>query len=526
MTRRAALYARVSTRRQEQEATIESQVAQLLSYAQEHGYDLPLDRQFVDQAISGQRLVRPGLDRLRDAAAAGAFEVLLCLSPDRLARNLGAQYVILGELRLQEIKMIFLNQPYLDDDPQAQLLLNIQGAFAEYERVLISERMRRGRLYRLRQGQCVPHQTPYGYRYWPATRERSSCWEVVAEQAAVVEQVFLWYTEAGQTLGQIAQRLNESRVPSPEGKCWTASTLGRMLRQPAYKGTAYHNRYQGDESSLGQQRKNGRGRLQFPRRVPRPVEEWIEIRVPAIVSEGLWQAAQERLEMQERFSRRNSRRPYLLRSLLVCDVCGYTLQGRTQKGTVTYVCTHGGKHCPPGVPRHTCTVRADVIEPLVWEALAELLRDPEQIQAAWKALQASEASADEVSRWKQRQTVLRKQRQRLLDAYQAEVINLEELVERQNPLDLELRGLEKRLRDAPQQPKEQISLEAFTQQIERALATCDLETQQEVLRLLIERIVVTDDAITIEHIVPTVDESRLDCASRVACCVTRFTRSQ
>jgi len=516
MTRRAALYARVSTRRQEQEATIESQLAQLRHYAQAHGYDVPAERQFIDQAISGQRLVRPGLDRLRDAALAGAFEVLLCLSPDRLARNLGAQYVVLEELRHQEVEVIFLNQPPLGTDPQAQLLVNIQGAFAEYERVLISERMRRGRLYRLRQGQSVPRPAPYGYCYRSATRERGSGWEIVPPQAAVVERVFLWYTEAGQNLSQMAQQLNADRVPSPQGQHWTPSTLGRMLRQPAYQGVVYHNRFQNEEGSLGQRRKNGRGRLQFPRRVPRPVAEWIGIPVPAIVSATLWQAAQERLAMQERFARRNSRRPYLLRGLLVCGLCGRTLQGRTQKGTVSYGCPGQGRKRPADVPPHTCTVRADVIEPLVWQALTALLREPEQIRAAWEELQTPTSTADQASRWEQRRAALQKQRQRLIDAYQAELISLEELVERQNPLELELRELAQHLRAAVPRPPEQLSLEAFTQQIERALTACDLETQQEVLRLLIERIVVTDETITIEHVVPLTGQSRLDSAYREA----------
>jgi site-specific DNA recombinase len=182
--RRAALYARVSTRRQKQEATIESQLAQLLTHAEEQGYELAAEHEFVDQAVSGKYLARPGLDRLRDAALVGAFEVLLCLSPDRLARSLGAQQVVLDELQRARIEVIFLNQPALGDSPQAQLLLNIQGAFAEYERLVISERMRRGRLYRLRQGQSVPYPAPYGYRYQPGSREQPSSWVVVPEQAA------------------------------------------------------------------------------------------------------------------------------------------------------------------------------------------------------------------------------------------------------------------------------------------------------------------------------------------------------
>jgi site-specific DNA recombinase len=513
---RAALYARVSTRRQEQEATIESQLAQLRSYAQAQGYDLPPELQFVDQAVSGQRLMRPGLDRLRDAAAAGAFTVLLCLSPDRLARHLGAQQVVLDELRQHGIPVVFLNQPALSDDPHAQLLLNIQGAFAEYERVLISERMRRGRLYRLRQGRSVPAQAPYGYRYVAATREQPSHWEVLPDQAAVVRQVYAWCTDESLTLGQMAQRLNDQAVPSPHGQRRTASTLGRLLRQPAYQGTAYFNRRRTDESSLGQPRQHGRGRRQTPRLAPRPVDEWLDLPVPPLVEAAVWEAAQERLAQHARFAPRNSHRPYLLRGLLVCGVCGYTLQGRTQQGSVTYGCTHGGSQAPPGVPRHLCTVRADVIEPLVWNALADLLAAPEQLQAAWEALQSPEAPVDEASQWRQRQAALQQQRQRLIDAYQAGALSLEELLARQNPLDLELRALDQRLREAPPPPGPPLSLDRFTQQIERALTACDVDTQQSVLRLLIERIVVREEALLIEHLIPTTGNSRLDHVCRDA----------
>lgn len=508
--RRAALYARVSTRRQEKEATIDSQIAQLEAHAEVQRYALSREHYFIDQAVSGKYLARPGLDRLRDAALSGAFEVVLCLSPDRLARQLGAQQVVLAELQRVGVEMIFLNQPRLDDSPQAQLLLNIQGAFAEYERVVISDRMRRGKLYRLRQGQSVPTQAPYGYRFQPATREQASAWGVVAEQAIVVEQMFVWYTQDNLTVSQVAQRLNGQAVPSPEGQRWTTSTVGRLLRQPAYKGTAYYNRHQADYSNIGQPRRQGQGRLQFPRYNARPAEEWIEIRVLPLVSETIWQAAQERLAMNTRFAQRNSRRPYLLRGLLVCGTCGYTLQGRTSGSTLTYTCTHGGRHCPPGVARHTCSVRAGVVEPLVWQTLAELLRDPQRVQAAWMALQSQPSpAAHEINQWRQRQTSLRQQRQRLLDAYQAEALSLSELIQRQNPLELELRELDKRLTAVQPTAPFQISLETFTQRIQRALTAADLETQQEVLRLLIERIVVTDEALTVEHIVPTVNNCRL-----------------
>ncbi len=513
--RRTALYARVSSRRQEKEATIESQLAQVEAYIEQNGYEIAPEHRYIDQAESGKYLARPGLDRLRDEALVGAFEMLVCLHPDRLARQLGVQQVVLSELRQAGVEVVFLNQPDLADDPQGQLLLNIQGAFAEYERVVISDRMRRGRLYRLRQGQAVPHQTPYGYRFEPGTDKQASRWVIVPAEVPIVKQMFEWYTRKQISMAEIAHQLNKQGSPSPQGKRWNGSTVGRILRQPAYKGTAYYNRHQADYSGLGQPRRQGQGRLRFPRYNLRPVEDWIEIEVPVLVDEETWQAAQERLEMNTRFAQRNSRRTYLLRGLLVCDVCHYILQGRTQNGTSSYYCTHGGVQRPSDIERHTCSLRADVVESLIWQALADLLRDPQQIQTAWEALLAEQmASPSELQHWQQRQAILQKQRQRLLDAYQAEVISLPELIERQNPLEVELRQLEKWLaQTSPTTPLE-ISLQSFTQRIEQALTSSDIQTKQEVLRLLIERIVVSDDALTVEHIIPTVNNSRL----HVTCC--------
>jgi len=509
--RRAAIYARVSTRHQEKEATIESQIEQLLTYAQAQGYELASAHIFADQAISGAYLARPALDRLRDAAAAGEFDVVLILSPDRLARSLGVQCVVLEELSREGIEVIFLNQPDLGQDPLAKLFLGWQGIYYEFERTRISEQLRRGRLYRLRHGLSVPHQAPYGYRYQPATVEHPNAWVIVSEQAAIVQQAFAWYTEEGISLEEIARRLNRRQVPGPAGGRWNANTVGRMLRQPAYKGTAYYCRHRSDHGSLGRHRRQGRGALQYPRQVLRPVEEWIEIAVPPLVDEAVWQAAQERLEMNTRFARRNSRHPYLLRGLLVCGTCGHTLQGRTDKGgIVRYSCSYGGVHCPAGVPRHSCCVRGDMVEPLVWGALADLLREPQRIRESWEALNHEPSVVpDEHRRWQHRRDLLAKQRQRLLDAYQAGAISLEEFTARQNPLQVELRELEKRLAGSPQGEPSQISLELFTQRIEQALTASDVETRQEVLRLLIERIVVTDEALIVEHIVPTVNECRL-----------------
>jgi site-specific DNA recombinase len=140
MEKIVALYARVSTTRQEQAATIESQVAELESYAQEQGYEINEKLIFLDQAVSGACLARPALDRLRDVAYEGGIDMLLCLSPDRLARQYVHQRLLLDEFQRWGVAVQFINQPDLEDTPQNRLLLGVQGLFSEYEREVVSSR--------------------------------------------------------------------------------------------------------------------------------------------------------------------------------------------------------------------------------------------------------------------------------------------------------------------------------------------------------------------------------------------------
>jgi site-specific DNA recombinase len=152
---RVALYVRVSTDRQQQAQTIEQQVTQLRAYvAARDGWTVAEEHVFRDDGYSGAKLSRPGLDALRDHAARAAFDVVVVCAPDRLARNFTHQMVVLEELERRGVRVIFCDRP-LSDDPHEQLVTQIRGAVAEYERTLIADRMRRGRLARLRSGQLL-----------------------------------------------------------------------------------------------------------------------------------------------------------------------------------------------------------------------------------------------------------------------------------------------------------------------------------------------------------------------------------
>ena len=237
---RVALYARVSTERQERERTIGSQVEALQARAAAEGWVVELS--CADDGYSGARLDRPGLDQVRDAAAAGRIDAVVALCPDRLARNYVHQALVLEELARFGVPVIFLEGGH-SDDPQGRLLAQIQAAVAEFERTKIVDRNRRGKLWRARQGEVVSGAVPYAYRKVRVAAGQPGRVEVCEQEAAVVRQAFDWHANDGLSIRQIAIRLIEAQIPSPRGnKIWHPATVDALLRQEAYAGTLYYNR--------------------------------------------------------------------------------------------------------------------------------------------------------------------------------------------------------------------------------------------------------------------------------------------
>jgi site-specific DNA recombinase len=280
---RVAIYARVSTEAQEARGTIGSQLAALRSRVAAEGDELVAE--FCDDGYSGARLDRPGLDGLRDAAEAGLLDGVWCLSPDRLARAYAYQVVVLDELARLGVAVRFADAPALDDDPQARLLTQVQGVIAEYERAKIAERYRRGKLWRSRSGEVISWKAPYGYRRIPRSPAGPAHLAVFEPEAAVVRRIFDDYVAGGHSMRELTRRLNADGVVSPTGKpVWGVSTIGRLLRNQAYVGRVYYNR-----TELVPTARPGR---RPTRQRPRAREEWVQIAVPQIVPDDVFEAAQ------------------------------------------------------------------------------------------------------------------------------------------------------------------------------------------------------------------------------------------
>jgi site-specific DNA recombinase len=240
---RVAVYARVSTPRQAQAQSIEQQLDRLRAAVAARGWTLAEQHVYRDDGYSGASLGRPGLDRLRDHAALADLDVVLLTAPDRLARNYVHQVLLLDELGRHGLKVEFLDHP-MSADPHDQLLLQIRGAVAEYERTLICERMRRGRQARLRAGTLLPWtRPPFGYRLDPERPRQAAGVRVEPSEAVLVAQLFDWYLQPQASLYQLAKRLTDLGVATPTGKPrWNVASVRGILRNPAYAGQAQTNR--------------------------------------------------------------------------------------------------------------------------------------------------------------------------------------------------------------------------------------------------------------------------------------------
>jgi site-specific DNA recombinase len=513
----AAIYARVSTERQEKEQTVDSQLDALHQAALEGGYEVAPSHVFVDERRSGAHLDRPGLDRLRDLASEGTFEAVLISSPDRLARHYAYQVLVLEELQRTGCEVVFLNHAF-GETPEERMLLQIQGVFAEYERALIKERSRRGRLFAARQGRVSWSHAPYGYRLIRKTESAPQKLVVDETEAEVVRQIFRWCVEDGLSCYAMEKLLRERGVPTRKGRAlgWCQSTVGDVLRDTVYKGVGYYNRTKRVDARRpvgGTGFKDLRpGNLRS--HAERPKEEWIPVKVPAIVDPETWDLAQEQLRKnRERARRNNTKHRYLLRSLLVCGECGKRMIGWWTKNGGRYVCADR-------YPRHepwACdgrSVMAREVEGPIWEYVKQLLSDPELLKRRYEEGRGDPAVDDGEEREKERigrkLKALDREVGRLIDAYQAEVIDLAELKERRERIEEHGRMLKRRLAEIREKRAEREQeirllrgLEQFSESVQDALEDPSFETKQQVLRLVVDRIVVEDSRVVVHHVVPT-----------------------
>src|SRR4051794_3455614 len=513
-----AAYARVSSRRQAQAQTIEQQLDRLRTHAAACGWELVQEHVFRDDGYSGASLGRPGLDRLCDAAAGARLDRVLITAPDRLARNSVHQVLLVEELQGHGVMVEFLDRP-MSQDPHDQLLLQIRGAVAEYERTLITERMRRGRLRKLRAGILLPWtRPPYGYRVDPERPRDPAGVRLDEAEASVVRELFAWFADEGTLVCELARRLHRPGIASPFGlESWHFSPVRNVLNTPVYFGQVFGNRLRTRPVQRRRSALRPAGRAGDSRRVVDPAE-WIAVAtVPAIVTREQFERARERLAYNQRMAPRNNRvHEYLLRGLVSCGHCRQACAGRhVWRGYDYYVCRtktrpsllSTGERCPtrciPGRP----------LEELVWRDLCEVLAAPEKIVHAMERARGGHWLPQEMqarrANLRRTRASLHQQIERLTEAYLAGVVPLHEYQRRRQDTEGRLLALDSQERELTHDADRQAEAtrlaahaEAFCQRVRQGLEQADFGRKRQLLELLIDRVVVTDETVEIRYAVP------------------------
>lgn len=426
--KRAALYARVSLEEQAENYSIKGQLDLLRDFARNRGYEVVA--QYVDEGYSGTTGDRPELGRLMKDAGAKRFDILLVYRVDRFFRSLRLLSNAVARLESCGVSLVSATEPFDTSTPFGKFMLQFLGSMAELDRNIILDRTRVGRMRRAREGYWwgTP---PYGYVCDKQAKRLVIC----LEEVEVVATAFDLYLQPGASLWRVAKDLNALGYRTRKGLLWDTSALHDLLANPAHAGEAYLNRI------------DGKGKL-------KPRDQWIAVKVPAIVSKQAFQQVQDRMRERNLTCGGKKRYFYLLERLGLCGYCGSTLGGSTNDSTRRYKgktytfheryyrChgrslakrreTFGRNVNPTDQRKSSCpmrAVKAAVLENVIWNQVKPLLLDPARVAQALEELQKSvhEVNVKEdlarVTKLKER---LASKRQSLLQAYLADLLKEEE----------------------------------------------------------------------------------------------------
>jgi site-specific DNA recombinase len=525
----AALYARVSSDQQARGNTVASQLAALRDRAKADEVVLDPDHAFVDEGHSGSTLVRPALEGLRDAVAGGHIDRIYVLAPDRLARRYAYQVLLVEEFRRCGAEVVFLNRA-IGGSAEDDLLLQVQGVIAEYERAKILERGRRGRRHAARSGAVSALSgAPYGYRYIGRHAGGGIArFERCEDEARIVRSIFSWVGVDRVSLREVCRRLQKMGCRTRTGRVrWDPTTVCGMLRNPVYRGTAMFGR---TRSMPAKPRLRPIGRhTQAPKRASSsrsstPREEWIEISVPAVVDKEQFEAAQAQLDENRKRKREGRRRPgWLLQGLVVCRRCGYAFYGKMARGLIGsrqpadygyYRCTGTDAHRFGG--QATCdnrSVRSDKLEQAVWAEVQAVLENPtrltEEYQRRIADAQGGTGIRQDVDALNEQIARLRRGIDRLIDGYAEGIISRPEFQPRVAGLKQrlgKLQGERSALSETLELERDLVlvigRLEEFITRMRTGVGELDWNGRRDVIRALIRRIEIDHDDVDVVFRVP------------------------
>lgn len=472
MSKRAIIYARVSTDIQRDNFSIPSQVAECVKHAEskrymlvgsqfvdgESGRDVPADTPnaipaFVDD-FSSRELSRPSLDAAIYFLEQFGYDVLIVHALDRLARDPYIRQTLEREFNKRGARVDYVLGAY-EESPEGEIRKDLDATFAKWENAKRVERSMRGKKRKAESGKWVAGVIPYGYRNDP---NNNGLLIVEPKAAAVIQRIFHLYTVENRSIREIARILTEEgHVPYHGGSEWAKTTINHILVNTTYIGRCYFNR----RKRIGS------------KQIHKDQEEWIQIACPSIVDMPIFDKAQKRMKHNKEYFRKHPSRLYLLSGMILCFECNRSYLAQTAKAkkqrrsndAQSYRHRMKAGHCM------NKTISARVLDPVVWERVIGILEDPEALLEGYSRslAQQKENQSRKFSQIEVLEKALRKERisrQNLNAAYFDPDINLSksEYLDQKIKFDEEIQSIEldlMNLRTEVEDIPEPASLEAL-----------------------------------------------------------------
>jgi site-specific DNA recombinase len=353
---RCGIYGRVSTYIQREKHTIENQREANNHFAV--GEKIEIYKDYYDDGVSSSFPLhkRPGGSELLRDARAKRFDCVIVYKLDRLGRSAFEILQIIKLLEKLGIALFSVRERLETSTPLGRMMITIIAAFAELEKETIRERTIAGSRRLASLGKNPNGNPAYGYRI------EDGYWVIVEEEARIVRRIFKHYRR-GLSAYKIAEKINEL-CPAPEGGKWASATIGYMIKNEDYAGRYVYGK---------NRNVNEDGKV---RTVPADEADQISIEIPAIVTRKVWDDAQRQRELNRKHSKRNSKRFYLLSSLMECGACGLSYVGHTTvyngREFVYYNCSSSSRRMTCGTP----SIRAKHLEAYVWNEISGFIKNP------------------------------------------------------------------------------------------------------------------------------------------------------
>lgn len=439
---KAITYARVSgDDRGKDGRNLAGQLEMCREYVMEKGYELIAEMAEDDRGTSGASFELEKLGEILEMAKNHNFDVLVVREIDRLSRNLAKQLVVEEELNRSGIRIEYVLGDYADS-PEGNLMKHVRAVVAEYESEKIKERIQRGKRLKVKAGSVMlpVDRAPYGYK----VVKDGNMWklEIVESEAKVIRMLYEWYVYGDEngnsmTLRSIAQRLTDSRIPTPlDNKLkkginagrkkravneWSGTTIAHYLDREVYKGVWVYGRKS---------------------------EEPITVQVPAIVSNELWERTRKIRKLKYVENIKVRKHSYLFARRIRCGLCSSVVVGTPVNGYLYYRCLALKKGKVIGVKCNAPHFRLEPVEASVWGWIKSLIRDPADLQ---QGLDERLAEIDHhINPFRERLEIVEnliqqsdKELDRALELYLSGDFPKEVLMSRKNELETTLQSLEK-----------------------------------------------------------------------------------